>query len=204
MHHQACQPGDVCIRLVMAEPQAHGRPDGLSIRRAGPEDWAVLRELRLNALSESPSAFGSTYESERMLTDAEWRERLTRQGRVSLIAFLGDLPVGIAGGFVEDAGYAHVVSMWVLPAARGRGVGDALVDEVLRWARQQGVSEARLWVTRGNEVAERLYARHGFDRNGEVQPLPSNPCVDEIGMRMVLADSHPARTRPTTARMVVE
>ena len=83
-------------------------------------------------------------------------------------------------------------------------MGDALVDEVLCWACEQGVSEARLWVTRGNEVAERLYVRHGFDRNGEVQPLPSNPCVDEIGMRIVLADSHLARARPTTTRMVVE
>jgi GNAT superfamily N-acetyltransferase len=184
--------------MVMAALQTSGGHNTLSIRRAGPEDWAVLRELRLNALSGSPSAFGSTYEGERLLRDDEWRERLTRRGRVSLIAFLGDLPVGITGGFVEDAGYAEVVSMWVVPAARGTGVGDALVDEVLNWAREQGASEARLWVTRGNDVAERLYARHGFERNGDVQPLPSNPCVDEIGMRLVLADTHPASTRSTT------
>jgi GNAT superfamily N-acetyltransferase len=162
----------------------------ISIQRAGPEDWAVLRDLRLRALSDSPSAFASTYERERLLTDNEWRERLIRQGRVSLIAFLGDQPVGIAGGFVDDAGYAEVVSMWVVPDARGRGVGDALVAEVLRWAREQNVPEARLWVTRGNDVAERLYLRHGFERNGDLRLLPSNPCVDEIGMRLALTDAH--------------
>jgi GNAT superfamily N-acetyltransferase len=163
----------------------------ISIQRAGQEEWAVLRDLRLRALSDSPSAFASTYERERMLRDDEWRERLTRKGRVSLIAFLDDQPVGIAGGFVTDAGYAEVVSMWVGPDARGKGVGDALVAEVLRWAREQNVSEARLWVTRGNDVAERLYLRHGFEHNGEVQPLPSNPCVDEIGMRLALAQATP-------------
>ena len=164
----------------------------ISVMRAGPQDWAILRDLRLRALSDSPSAFASTYERERTLTDDEWRERLIRKGRVSLIAFWGDQPVGIAGGFVEYPGCAQVVSMWVVPDARGRGVGDALVDEVLRWARELDVAEVRLWVTGGNDVAERLYARHGFERNGQVQPLPSNPGIDEIGMRLVLSDSHHA------------
>jgi GNAT superfamily N-acetyltransferase len=176
----------------------------ISVRRVGPEDWAVLRELRLRALRDAPSAFGSTYETERSLTDDQWRERLTRPGRVSLIAFVADQPVGIAGCFVADAGYAQVVSMWVVPGARGSGVGDALVADVLRWAREQNVLEARLWVTRGNDVAERLYVRHGFERNGDARPLPSDPCVDEIGMRLALTDAHHARTRSASTRMVVE
>jgi ribosomal protein S18 acetylase RimI-like enzyme len=150
----------------------------------------LLRDLRLRALSDSPAAFGSTYEGERPLTEADWRERLTRPGRLSLVALLGDQPAGIAGGHVEEAGHVEVVSMWVVPSARGRGVGDALVDEVLRWARELNVREVRLWVTRGNVVAERLYERHGFERNGDVKPLPSNPCVDEIGMRLGLSEDH--------------
>jgi GNAT superfamily N-acetyltransferase len=159
----------------------------ISVRRLEPKDWKLLRDLRLQALSESPSAFGSTYEGERPLAEDDWRERLARPGRVSLFASLGDQPVGIAGGYLGDEGYAEVVSMWVAPAARGRGVGDALVAQVLRWAREQDVREVRLWVTRGNDVAERLYERHGFERNGDVQPLPSNPCVDELGMRLALS-----------------
>ena len=95
--------------------------------------------------------------------------------------------------------------MWVVPSARGSGVADALVDEVVRWARVQAAQEVRLWVTRGNDVAERLYSRHGFVRSGQVQPLPpSHPCVDEIGMRLALSDDHQARTRSTGMRMEVE
>jgi hypothetical protein len=41
-----------------------------------------------------------------------------------------------------------------------------------------------LWVTRGNEPAQRLYQSIGFRVTGEHQPLPSDPCKDEV--RMVL------------------
>jgi GNAT superfamily N-acetyltransferase len=176
----------------------------LSVRRMDPGDWKLLRDLRLRALSDSPSAFASTYEGERLLPDADWRERLARPGRVSLLASLDGQPAGIAGGYLHDSGYVEVVSMWVVPAARGRGLGDALVTDVLGWAREQGAREVRLWVTRDNEVAERLYQRHGFERNGDVKPLPSDPCVDEIGMRLAVLDDHQARTRSTEIRMDVE
>ena len=41
-----------------------------------------------------------------------------------------------------------------------------------------------LWVTRGNAPAQLLYESMGFRETGEYQPLPSDPCADEI--RMIL------------------
>ena len=172
----------------------------VAVRRLGPADWMLLRDLRLRALSDAPTAFASTYDNERLLTDDDWRERLARPGRVSVYASLGGQPAGIAGGYIPDSGHVEVVSMWVAPGARGRGVGDALVEEVVSWAREHGVPELRLWVTRGNEQAEHLYERHGFERDGKVKPLPSNPCVDEIGMRRVLSEDHRERDRSTGIR----
>ncbi len=58
--------------------------------------------------------------------------------------------------------------MWVSPAARGRGAGDALVAAVERWARQTGASVLRLAVTQGNDNAAALYLRNGFRHTGEL------------------------------------
>ena len=57
--------------------------------------------------------------------------------------------------------------MWVDPHARGSGTADALVAEVVRWAVAQGCEELQLRVTEGNERAERMYRRNGFERTGQ-------------------------------------
>jgi hypothetical protein len=42
-------------------------------------------------------------------------------------------------------------------------------------------------------------------RSGQTQPLPrTHPCVDEIGMRLVLSDDHQTRARSAEIRMEVE
>jgi hypothetical protein len=50
---------------------------GLAERRAALGDEPVLRELRLQALSEAPDAFGSTYERELARTTSDWQRWLS-------------------------------------------------------------------------------------------------------------------------------
>lgn len=50
----------------------------------------------------------------------------------------------------------------VAPAARGRGVGTALLDAVAAEARARGFREVRLDVVDENPRARALYERHGF------------------------------------------
>ena len=61
-------------------------------------------------------------------------------------------------------GHAELKSMRTTAAARGRGVGAALLRHVLEHARGTGL--AALWLETGAEdffaPARRLYARHGF------------------------------------------
>jgi ribosomal protein S18 acetylase RimI-like enzyme len=52
--------------------------------------------------------------------------------------------------------------MYVRQATRGQGLGTALVDAVLTEARRRGLEQVLLTVSKGNQTAERLYARHGF------------------------------------------
>ncbi len=47
----------------------------VSVRRIEPGDAALLRTVRLAALEDAPSAFGSTHAAEAVRSDHEWAER---------------------------------------------------------------------------------------------------------------------------------
>jgi ribosomal protein S18 acetylase RimI-like enzyme len=160
--------------------------DMVLIRKARPGDWETLREIRLAALAEAPYAFGSSYEREAVFTEEQWRGRLESRA----ITFFAELetepaPAGIAGVY-EENGRADLVSMWVRPGARGRGVADALVTAAADWAKAHGNDALYLWVTESNERARKLYDRCGFTPTGQRQPLPSDPSLPEIRMRRPL------------------
>lgn len=81
---------------------------------------------------------------------------------------------------------AELISMWVAPGARRTGTGSELVRHVVDWAAESGYRRVELWVTRGNDAAERLYRTLGFAETGDVKPLPSDPCKNELRMRLDL------------------
>ena len=56
-------------------------------------------------------------------------------------------------------------SIGVRAGERRRGVGGALVEEMLRWMREEGVPE--VWVLADNAGAEAFYAACGFELGGE-------------------------------------
>ncbi len=147
-------------------------------------DWQALRDIRLEALRDAPSAFGSTYEGEVVCGEAHWRDRISRGG--TILAYLPDVsasePAGLIGGYQEDPVTVHLVSMYVRPRGRGRGVGEALVATVIGWARDKNATHVRLWVTETNSRARALYERCGFAPTGERQPLPSDPSLGEVAM----------------------
>jgi GNAT superfamily N-acetyltransferase len=155
------------------------------VRAAVVEEWQVLRDVRLTALRDTPSAFGSTYAKEVQLAEQDWRDRAGRGS--NFLAYLPEVsttePVGLAAGYLETPDTAELVSMWVNPQARGRGVGEALIARVAQWATEQpGTKTLHLWVTDSNKSACRLYERCGFALTGERQPLPSDPSLGEVAM----------------------
>lgn len=91
--------------------------------------------------------------------------------------------VGMASGVPTTDGVIELISMWVAPTARGRGVGDALVHEVERWGCSEGAHTLRLRVADGNRAASELYQRHGFRHTGELGDL----MPDGVGRERVMA-----------------
>lgn len=137
-------------------------------------DWKMWRELRLAALAEAGYAFGSRLADWQGDGDREerWRGRLNIPGSYDIMAMLDGQPVGMASGVPTDGdGVVELISMYVAPAGRGRGVGDHLVQGVVQWARLVGAATLRLAVVEGNENAWALYRRNGFHDTGELGDL---------------------------------
>jgi predicted GNAT family acetyltransferase len=136
------------------------------LRRLEPDDWEVLRDVRLRALADSPDAFGSTLEREQPFPEKEWRRRLVRPVFVVLD---GDRPVAMAGAFT-DGGRVQVWGMWTDPEHRGRGHARALLDALLGDAVANG-TPVGLHVNTANPVARAVYEKYGFVATGELEPL---------------------------------
>ncbi len=149
-----------------------------SVRRAVIGDEEVLRAVRLQALSDAPRAFGSTYERELARTMEDWRRWLDPG-----VTFLLEAD-GKACGMVaslrdaQDSSVVHLMAMWVHPDHRGTGAADALVSSVKAWAAEVGATQVRLNVVEGNGRARRFYECAGFratsrqgvlEKNGDVQ-----------------------------------
>jgi GNAT superfamily N-acetyltransferase len=147
----------------------------VTIRQLGPDEWQLLRDVRLASLAESPEAFGSTHAREADFDEATWRDRAASSGW--FVAADGEAIRGIVAGYHDDTSppeQRHLVAMWVTPAARGSGVAAQLVEAIVQWARDDGATEVTLGVADGNERARALYLTCGFVSTGQRFPLHSD------------------------------
>jgi ribosomal protein S18 acetylase RimI-like enzyme len=158
------------------------------------DDWAALRAVRMDALADSPSAFGSTLAREQAFTEQTWRARARGSATTRLfVAWWAETAAGIAGVYDEGDGSLQLVSVWVSPAHRRRGLARQLTSAALRFAAELGFEVIRLWVTEGNDAALSLYQGFGFTSTGNHQPLPSNPALDEheLALRLTASGGRP-------------
>ncbi len=142
----------------------------VTIRIATPKDAALLRELRLEALSMHPEAFAADV----AMTAAEgadvWAERLADYARnestvICVAEYVGQL-IGMAGigrGHWPKTRHSSVLwGVYVNPDWRGWHIAEGIIDECIKWAREHGVVVVKLGVITGNKPAIRCYTRCGF------------------------------------------
>jgi GNAT superfamily N-acetyltransferase len=135
----------------------------IKIQNIGPNEWKIWKHQRLAALANAPYAFSSKLADWENASEQRWRDRLSICGGYQVVASLEDTIVGMAGGILlDESDTAELVSMWVSPAARGRGIGDALVAAVEEWAYGSGATTIKLSVVEDNHSARKLYLRNGF------------------------------------------
>jgi GNAT superfamily N-acetyltransferase len=100
---------------------------------------------------------------------------LTLPRGLFLLAYREQEVIGCGGLRLLPADLGEVTRLFVVPGARGQGLGALLLDELEGAARARGLSRLRL-DTRGDLVeARRLYARQGYT---EVPPFSAGPYAE--------------------------
>lgn len=152
-------------------------------------EWRSLRSLRLEALLDSPLAYGSTHEREVLRPDRDWRGRAAAGAagdeEVGCAAIAAGRWVGMARGYLEPPD-AHLIAVYVTPDWRQRGIGRAVSEAVVAWAWERGAQAVVLSVSDWNDGARRVYESIGFMPTGVQKSLPWNPAVTESEMRLEL------------------
>jgi GNAT superfamily N-acetyltransferase len=145
-----------------------------TVERMTPAGAERVRAVRLRALADAPDAFGTTLAEDGARPIEDWRTRLGDPGAATFLSLHEGRDAGLARGapFEGEEGAAGLFAMWVAPEARGRGVGGALVDAVVAWARAAGYRRLLLEVADGNLPAIRLYGGRGFAPDGVTGSLP--------------------------------
>ncbi|CAN7767111.1 GNAT family N-acetyltransferase [Variovorax sp. LjRoot84] len=163
----------------------------MQVRMLEPYEPNLQRELRLRALRDSPNAFRDTYAEISARPPSYWEEltrSVTELGDVMFLACEAPMVVGSVYGFADrtNSHVGRLGGMWVDPAWRRRGVGNALLNEVIGWSRKPGCERLRLWSVVASPGPSALYQNAGFVATGKEEPLASASMLRVVEMELVL------------------
>jgi GNAT superfamily N-acetyltransferase len=136
-------------------------------RRLNLGEGQLYRNLRLEALRESPAAFLTTYQSALQRDDASWSLQAdsAAQGNDRAIFIAMEArPMGLAALYRDPADHSvgELLQMWVAPSHRRRGAATALLDFLMQWAARHAFTSIRAELTPGNLGARQFYLKYGF------------------------------------------
>lgn len=128
-----------------------------------------------------------------------YRKQLARAwepGEASIVAVAEREVIGhLSISREEHPVTSHIASigMMVAPQWRARGVGAALMEEAIRWAREMGVEKVSLTVYPDNQAGRALYRKFGFVEEGRLTGHSKKRIGyrDEIVMGLWLAPQPP-------------
>jgi GNAT superfamily N-acetyltransferase len=139
-------------------------------------------------LREEAAFFSTRYEDAVREPDTTWEtwaaDAAEGRGKVLFLAEDDNRLLGVVGGFRRlDPDEVQLVSLWVEPAARGRGVAQLLIRAVAGWATSVGARRVFLFVQEANAPGRALYRRAGFRPTGDREPLGAG----RPGFKLVVA-----------------
>lgn len=166
------------------------------IRDARPEDRDAIREVTLAAYQEyavQMSAFWEGYRQNILvsLDEVGSAEQLVAERGGTIVGTALLYPprrMKVSRSELLEMPWPEVRLLAVVPAARGRGVGAALMQECVRRVRKTGGRVLSLHTTDTMQTALRMYERMGFVRAPELDFHPA-PDTTVKGYRLDLGEA---------------
>lgn len=136
------------------------------------EDISAYQTLRLQALKEFPTSFGSSYELEKNSTSLEIKEKLQQnENRFTIGTFLNGKLVGILTFKRETAIKTNhkgsIFGVYVDSRFQKKGIGKKILADTISYLKTiEGLEQINLTVNSTNRAAIRLYTEFGFENFG--------------------------------------
>ncbi len=152
----------VLLQLINENAKPFTMPKGLRIRSIQEEDMPFVTEIDL-------AAFGNFWHN---TLDSLQRARLQ-----SVSATVAEDDSGLLGYQISTGNPfgAHLARLAVLPEAQGRGVGTALVGQLIQSGGSNKINRLSVNTQADNIVSLSLYQKLGFIRTGENFPVFVHP-----------------------------
>ena len=139
-----------------------GPPEGISLRLMLPSDLPAVAEV-------DAAAFEPAWQNS--------LDALNRAFPQALLATVAETAQGLVGYQISTRNPfgAHLARLAVRPDVQRRGVGQALVEDLIRQLAGHGISRLTVNTQSDNRTSLSLYARTGFSETGERYPVYEYP-----------------------------
>ena len=157
------------------------------MRRAAANDVDAILDL-YEAVAAEGRYIARELPVDRDALRPEWVQSVGDRDGAWFVAEVDGEIVGSAS--IQGRGVAHL-GMQVARSHRGRGIGSALLEASIEWARQAGAHKVALEVWPHNEAAIALYEKFGFEREGYLRKhwrRRSGELWDSVVMGLVLEE----------------
>ncbi|MFA4994671.1 MAG: GNAT family N-acetyltransferase [Bdellovibrionales bacterium] len=131
-----------------------------------PNDWQMFRDVRLRALRGHPDVFLRSYETEKKLSEMDWKNTLDGKGKCVIGLFDDNQLIGLAAVFPRqgDLGeqYGLMAMDYIDGKYRGRHLSKLLYEARVDWAKNSGFKKLMTSHREGNEASRRANQAFGF------------------------------------------
>lgn len=138
------------------------------VRQMEPKDIVQVAEIEKNTFSQPWS-------------EASFRDTLSRDDTLYLVAEKQGEILGYCGLW-QSLDEGEIPNVAVKETYRGRGVGEALLAELILQGKERGITAYTLEVRAGNKAAIRLYEKLGFLSEGIRPCFYKKPVEDAVIM----------------------